>query len=108
MKPAGLGLAVLLLVPAGTPAERLELTIARSGFKPKRLEVRRGEAVRLTVKSADDEHCFALDAFRVEKRVVPARPVFVDLVPDRAGSFPFHDCLAPEGEPRTGQLVVSE
>jgi heme/copper-type cytochrome/quinol oxidase subunit 2 len=108
MKTAGLGLAVLLLVPAGAPVERLELTISRSGFRPTRLEVRRGEAVRLTVRSADEEHCFAIDAFRVEKRVLPARPVAVDLVPDKAGTFPFHDCLAAEGEARTGQLVVSE
>jgi hypothetical protein len=108
VKTAGLGLAVLLLAPIGSPIERLELTISRSGFRPSRLEVRRGEAVRLTVKSADEEHCFALDAFRVEKRVLPARAVVVDLVPDKAGSFPFHDCLAPEGETRTGQLVVSE
>jgi heme/copper-type cytochrome/quinol oxidase subunit 2 len=108
MKSVGLGLAVLLLVPTGSPVERLELTISRSGFRPSRIEVRRGEAVRITVKSADEEHCFALDAFRVEKRVLPARAVVVDLVPDKAGSFPFHDCLASEGEARTGQLVVSE
>lgn len=108
MKLAGPGLALLLLAPAGPPVGRLELTISRSGFRPSRLEARRGEAVRLTIRSADEEHCFALDAFRVEKRVLPARAVVVDLVPDRAGSFPFHDCLVPEGETKTGQLVVAE
>ena len=107
VKTAGLGLAVLLLGPAGAPVERLEVTISSAGFRPTRLEVRRGEAVRITVRSADNEHCFALDAFRVEKRVLPARAVVVDLVPDKAGTFPFHDCLAADGE-RTGQLVVSE
>ena len=64
--------------------------------------------MRLNVTSADGEHCFALEAFRVEKRVVPGRTTVVDLTPDRAGTFPFYDCLVPEGEKRAGELVVSE
>jgi hypothetical protein len=34
------------------------------------VNVRKGQPVRLLLSSADGEHCFALDAFRIEKRVV--------------------------------------
>jgi len=101
-------LLALFVASGAVAAERLELSVSKAGFRPARLTVRRGEPVRLSISSADGDHCFALDAFRVEKRVTPARPAIVDLVPDRTGTFPFYDCLAPEGESRTGQLVVTE
>jgi heme/copper-type cytochrome/quinol oxidase subunit 2 len=107
VKRSFLPLLALLAIPA-LAADRFELTISKTGFRPPRLDVRRGEPVRLHITSADGEHCFALDAFRVEKRVVPGRVTVVDLTPDRAGTFPFYDCLVPEGETRTGQLVVAE
>ena len=56
------------------------------------------------------EHCFALDAFRIEKRLRPGKPVSVELTPDRAGTFPFHCCLesGTAAETEKGQLVVAE
>jgi heme/copper-type cytochrome/quinol oxidase subunit 2 len=107
VKRSVLPLLALLVVPA-LAADRLELEVSKGGFRPPRLNVRRGEPVRLSITSADGEHCFALDAFRVEKRVVPGRVTVVDITPDKAGTFPYHDCLVPEGEKRTGQLVVAE
>ncbi len=101
-------LLALLIGSAALAAEPLQLSVSKAGFRPKQLNVRRGEPVRLSISSADGEHCFALDAYRVEKRVAPGRATVVDLVPDRAGTFPFYDCLVTEGESRTGQLVVSE
>jgi heme/copper-type cytochrome/quinol oxidase subunit 2 len=56
------------------------------------------------------EHCFAIDAFRVEKRVRPGRPTRLDIVPDRAGTFEFYCCLET-GEAagaERGELVVTE
>jgi heme/copper-type cytochrome/quinol oxidase subunit 2 len=107
VKRSVLPLLALLAIPA-LAADRLEVEVSKGGFRPARLSVRRGEPVRLSITSADGEHCFALDAFRVEKRVVPGRVTVVDITPDKAGTFPYHDCLAPEGEKRTGQLVVAE
>jgi cytochrome c oxidase subunit II len=108
VKRAALPLLALVVGGAAGAVDRLDLSVSKTGFRPARLEARRGEPVRLNIASADGEHCFALDAFRVEKRIVPGKVTVVDLTPDKAGSFPFYDCLAPEGEPRGGQLVVSE
>ena len=90
-------------------ADRVEVTVSRQGFRPDRVTIRKGEPVRLSLTSADGEHCFAVDAFRIEKRVVAGRPSVVDLTPDRAGTFAIYDCLAdPGGETRAGKLVVAE
>jgi hypothetical protein len=100
-------LAPLVPAPAARPAERVEIVISREGFRPDRVTLRRGETVQLSLTTTDGEHCFAVDAFRVEKRVRPGRPSQAELTPDRTGTFVYHDCLAgPEGKP--GQLVVVE
>jgi len=86
----------------------VEVVASRRGFRPGTVELRRGESVRLALSTADVEHCFALDAFRVEKRIVPGRTTFVEITPDRTGSFPFHCCLEPGNESLHGRLVVTE
>ena len=100
------------LLPAAARAaspDRIDVSVSRRGFQPERIAVRKGEPVRFSLSTSDGEHCFAVDAFRVEKRVVPGRQSVVDLTPDRAGTFPFYDCLAdPGGDPRPGTLVVTE
>jgi len=108
VKRAGIPLLALVIGGATGAADRLDVSVSKAGFRPASVAARRGEPVRLTITASDGEHCFALDAFRIEKRVVPGKATVVDLTPDKAGTFPFYDCLAPEAEPRTGQLVVAE
>lgn len=83
---------------------------SKDGFRPSRLELRKGETVRLRLTSADREHCFAVDAFRVEKRIVPGRVTTLDLTPDRTGSFPFYCCLESgrAAETERGTIVVTD
>jgi heme/copper-type cytochrome/quinol oxidase subunit 2 len=95
--------------PASAAAQdAVEVVASREGFRPAAVEVRRGETVRLVLSTADVEHCFALDDFRLEKRLVPGRKTSVELTPDRAGSFPFYCCLEPGNERMRGRLVVAE
>lgn len=111
-----LGLAAVVVRGTPAPLEAAadvarELTIAASGIEPATLKVRRGDLLRLDVGSGDDAvHCFALDELRTERRVVPGRKTRVDLVPARAGRFPYYCCLhatAVTGRER-GELIVSE
>jgi hypothetical protein len=85
-----------------------DVVVSEGGFRPKLLRGRKGETLRLKVSTADGEHCFAVDAFRVEKRILPGRPVTVDLALDRAGAFPFHCCLHADADAERGQVTVSE
>jgi heme/copper-type cytochrome/quinol oxidase subunit 2 len=84
--------------------------VSKRGFEPSRVTVRRGETTRLVLESEDAEHCLAIDAFRVEKRVVPGRPTRLDLNPDKAGVFPFYCCLETGEAARVerGELTVTE
>jgi heme/copper-type cytochrome/quinol oxidase subunit 2 len=105
-----LAAAALLAAGSAARAETVDLVASRSGFRPKVINVRRGENVRFQLTSADGDHCFALEAFRVEKRIRPGRATVVDLTPERAGTFPFYCCLeaGEAAEREHGRLVVTE
>jgi hypothetical protein len=109
MSRLGLAAAALLgLAPLRAGAAELEVTVSSRGFRPAQIAARKGETLKVWIGSADGEHCFALDAFRIEKRVLPGKRVLVEIVPDRAGTFVFHCCLEPRNEALRGRLVVSE
>jgi heme/copper-type cytochrome/quinol oxidase subunit 2 len=103
-----LGLALGTAVSARS--ETVELSVSAAGFQPKVVNVRKGETVRLQIASGGGEHCFALDAWRIEKRIRPDKPTVVELVPDRVGTFPFYCCLesGAAAEREHGRLVVTE
>ncbi len=106
-----LAVAVLgLLIGAGeaTAQERIKVEASRAGFKPKIVTLRKGETVRVVLSTADDEHCFAVDALRIEKRIVPGKTTEVDVVVDKAGTLPFYCCLEPDREALRGRIVVRE
>jgi heme/copper-type cytochrome/quinol oxidase subunit 2 len=84
------------------------VTLSNSGFRPETIRLRRGEPARLELQTADDEHCFAVDALRLEKRVRPGRTTVLEFTPDRAGSFPVYCCLEPDNGNLRGRLVVAE
>ena len=88
--------------------ESLAVVASKAGFKPKVLNLHKGEPAKIVLTTADDEHCFAVDALRIEKRVTPGKPTTLELTPDRVGTFPFYCCLELENETQRGKLVVVE
>ena len=84
------------------------MVASRAGFRPQIVHARKGESLRLLLTTADDEHCFALDAYRVEKRILPHKTTTLELTLDRPGSFPFYCCLEPGNQALRGKLVVAE
>jgi len=109
MGRAGHIVAVLLSLAAPlTGAAELEISVSSRGFRPAQIALRKGESLKAVLISTDREHCFAVDALRIEKRVLPGKRTPVEIVPDRAGTFAFHCCLEPDNEALRGRLVVSE
>ncbi len=128
MRAGLLALAVALgaaAVPRGLPAHRaddsdtaaaaqagatVEIKASRHGFEPSSLTLRRGETAHFVLTSSDDEHCFAIDALRVEKRILPGRPTRFDLALDRTGVFAFYCCRETGDAARRerGQLTVGD
>jgi heme/copper-type cytochrome/quinol oxidase subunit 2 len=111
---AGLFAAALLVAgwSGATPApdQTVSMVVTRDGFQPHEISVRKGETVRLAIKSGDGEHCFAVDDLRVEKRVLPGRITTVDVTPDKAGTFAFYCCLetGAAADKQRGRLTVTE
>jgi heme/copper-type cytochrome/quinol oxidase subunit 2 len=109
---AALAAAAVLAGPvaaAGTGPE-VEIHVSAGGFEPAEVTARMGETTRIVLTSEDGEHCFAVDDLRVEKRVVAGHPTAFDLVPLRAGRFPFYCCLetGEAAERERGVIVVIE
>jgi len=104
----GAGMAVAAS-PNG-PDETIEVVASRAGFRPRVVNVRKGDPVRLLLTSADGEHCFALDALRIEKRIVPGKATVLDLTPERSGTYPFYCCLesGDAADSENGRLVIIE
>jgi len=105
--------AAIFLAAAGAAARsgpEVSIRASDSGFEPSEVVIRKGEAVRIVLSSADREHCFAVDALRVEKRILPGRPTGFDFTPERAGRFPFYCCLesGAQADVERGVLVITE
>jgi heme/copper-type cytochrome/quinol oxidase subunit 2 len=101
-------LGVLFTASLATAQQKLKVEVSNEGFKPKVVNLRRGETIRLVLTTADEEHCFAVDALRIEKRIVPGKATEVDLSVEKAGSLPFYCCLEPSREVLHGRIVVTE
>ena len=95
---------------APPPDQPQDVVVSRSGFVPSVIQGRKGEAIHFRLTSRDQEHCFAIDAFRIEKRIVPGRTTAVDLTPDKSGTFPYYCCLetGAAAETERGRLVITE
>ena len=86
----------------------LVVEVSARGFEPSTLTAAKGDTIVIEVRSDGGEHCFAIDALRIEKRVLPDRPAVVELTPTKAGRFPFYCCVetGPAAKAERGELVV--
>ena len=94
MRP--LALAIVLAataVSAQEPAQnRREFTIVIKDhtFTPNKLDVTQDDLVKITLRSEDRPASFAIDAYRIVKRVAGHTAVTFEFRADQAGTFPFY------------------
>ena len=68
--------------------KEFEVTAKRFAFEPARIEVTQGDAVKITVKSADSVHGFEIKKLKVKKEVPKGgKPVVLEFVATQAGEF---------------------
>ena len=116
----------LLLVGAGTsllppvirrvfaqdqaPPNRPEFSLVARNYRynPDRLEVTQDDLVRLTIRSEDFTYSFAIDEYRIVRRVPAGETTTFEFHADRAGTFRFYSNLTGEGDhaDMQGQLIV--
>lgn len=84
---------IALLAALGQPGhaqakKEFELTAKRFAFEPARIEVTQGDAVKITVKSADSTHGFEIKKLKLNKGVPKGGgPVVIEFVATQAGEF---------------------
>jgi heme/copper-type cytochrome/quinol oxidase subunit 2 len=100
----------------GTPAQdqapnRKEVTIVahERQFEPNRFEVAQDDLVRITLKSEKLPRTFAIDAYRISKRVGGGQSITFEFRADQPGTFSFYCNLTSVEACREmkGTLVVN-
>ncbi len=96
--------------PAPAPPQVKEFRIEafRFGFEPSRIEVDRGDAVRIIATSRDGTHGFALPQYRVNLVLTKGSEQVAEFVADTSGEFTFQ-CSVPCGSGHSamkGTLIV--
>ena len=98
------------LLLAQDPPARREFTVTVRDFHvtPARIEVIQDDLVKLTVHSDDIAHGFAIDEYRISKRVPAGGSVSFEFRADRTGTFVFYCNLTggPGHRMERGELVV--
>ena len=104
------GPAVARLLGQEQAPNRREFTIRASDyhFSPDRLEVTQDDLVKLTVQSADVAYSFAIDEYRLARRIPAGSSATIEFRADRVGSFPFYSNMTNDGRHASmrGELVV--
>jgi heme/copper-type cytochrome/quinol oxidase subunit 2 len=77
-------------------------------FDPSRVEVTRGDIVRITLIAEDVAHSFTIDEYRIAKRVAPGRSVTFEFRADRPGRVVFYCSMTGDERCREmrGELTV--
>ena len=103
-------LLALVLFAAPASAQEGEVVATKAGFKPKVLKLRKGDTTHLVLKSGDgEEHCFAVDELRIEKRIRAGKADTPRRDARARGELRLLLIVcAPESEALRGKLVVAE
>jgi heme/copper-type cytochrome/quinol oxidase subunit 2 len=102
-------LATRLLAQDQAPNRPEFSLVARNyRYNPDRLEVAQDDLVKLTIRSEDFTYSFAIDEYRIVRRVPAGEATTFEFRADRAGTFRFYSNLTGEGghADMQGQLVV--
>jgi heme/copper-type cytochrome/quinol oxidase subunit 2 len=93
------------------PSRRAFTVTAREGrFEPNRLDVSKNDLVTITLQSGDGAYSFAIDAYRLMKRVGAGDAVTFSFRADQAGRFVFYCSLSTDERCRgmRGTLTVTD
>ena len=89
---------------------RPEFTLVGRNYRysPDRLEVTQNDLVRLTIRSEDLAYSFAVDEYRIVRRVPAGGSTTFELHADRPGTFRFYSNLTSDSAhaEMQGQLIV--
>lgn len=88
----------------------IKITAKKFEYSPNEIRIKKGVPVILEFTSLDRLHGFNCPDLGVRADINPGKPTRVRIVPQKAGTFPFHcDNFCGEGhEGMTGTIIVEE
>ena len=88
----------------------IKIVARRFEFEPKTITVRKGQAVRLVIKSVDVDHGFAIKDFNIKETIKAHTTKVIEFTPDHSGRFRFYCSIyCGDGhEDMEGELIVTE
>jgi len=96
--------------PVVSAVKEFTMVAKNWNFEPSTITVKKGDTVKLHIKSVDVDHGFTLSDFGVSKTLKPGETVTVEFIADKAGNHSFFCsvfCGAGHKEMR-GTLIVTE
>lgn len=90
------------------PVKEFSMTAKQFSFDPETIKVKQGDKVRLTIKSTDVPHSFALPDFNVNVDLQPDKTETIEFIANKAGEFTFFcSIFCGSGHPdMKGKLIV--
>ena len=95
-------------IPYAGPVRDIKVYVWRFEFSPRTITVNFGDKVRLHLEATDVNHGLAIPAFGIHAVVLAQRPVIVEFIAEREGTFPFYSAVYSGRfwNRMTGTLVV--
>ena len=84
------------------------VTASNYRFAPARIEVMHDDIVKVELVGEDQAHAFAIDEYRIVKRVMPGQRTSFEFRADRPGTFSYYCSIAadPGCQAMRGTLAV--
>ncbi|HWX40325.1 MAG TPA: DUF5777 family beta-barrel protein [Blastocatellia bacterium] len=91
-------------------AAEIKVIARQFEFEPKTISVRKGEPVKLVITSEDVDHGFAIDEFKINKRIKGGGSAVVEFTPDREGRFRIYCSVVcgDDHDKMVGELIVTK
>ena len=78
--------------PVAIPADAIRVTVGESGYEPARIEVKKGQPVKLVFIRPDAGNCAGTVVFpslNIRRKLPAGEGVVIELTPNEAGELPF-------------------
>ena len=77
-------------------------------FSPDRVEVMQDDLVKLTVESADHAYGFAIDQYKISRRVPAGGKTVIEFRADQVGTFGFYSSMTSDARhsKMRGELII--
>lgn len=107
-KPAEEEVSKQAATTSSNPVKEFTITAKNWAFDPAVITVKQGDRVKLTVKSVDVSHGFALPDYGFDQKLEPGKEIVIEFIASKKGEFTyFCSVICGEGhKDMKGKLVV--